>query len=130
MATWSDLMTYIRGNYKISDEDKGYCRLLFDVGDGRSQFVLLFHQTLNGGLEDWVEIQSPVGNATDLPLLNVLKDVGQMVVGGLSVEENLALLKHSVPLANLDVNEFERPMRLLRHAADDLEKKYLGSDRL
>lgn len=130
MATWSDLMTYIRSNYKINEEDNGYCRLLFNVGDGRSQFVLLFHQRLSGGLEDWVEIQSPVGNATDLPLLDVLKDVGRMVVGGLSVEGDLALVKHSVPMANLDVNEFERPMQLLLRSADDLEKKYLGSDRL
>lgn len=130
MATWSDLMTYIRGNYKISDEGKDYCGLGFDVGNGRKQVVVLFHHTLNGGLEHWVEIESPVGNAASLPLLDVLKDVGRMVVGGLIVEGDLALLRHSVPLANLDVNEFERPMRLLRHSADDLEKKYLGTDRL
>lgn len=130
MATWSELMMYIRNNYKISDEANGYCTLLFDVGGGRSQYVILGHQALDNGREDWVEIQSPVGNAVDLPLLDVLKDVGGMVVGALCVEENVALLKHSVPLANLDINEFERPMRLLLHSADKLESKYVGGDRL
>ncbi len=129
MATWSSLMTYIRSNYKISEEGEGYCRLVFRVGRERAQSVVLAHLTLEDGMGDWVEIQSPVGPAADLPLLNVLQDAGGLNVGGLTVVANVVVLKHSVPLAHMDVNEFEYPMRLVRSSADHLERKYLGGDR-
>lgn len=129
MATWSGLMTYIRKNYKISDEGEGYCHLMFKMRNGRLQNVLLFQNEIDG-MGDWVDIQSPVGPAAGLPLLAVLQEVGGLVVGGLIVVDSLALLKHSVPLAHLDVNEFEHPMRLVRSSADHLERKYVGGDRL
>lgn len=129
MANWSGLMTYIRRNYKISEEGEGYCRLVFRLGTERAQNVLLAHLELDDGMGDWVEIQSPVGPAGDLPLLRVLEEVGGLNVGGLIVVQNVVLLKHSVPLAHMDVNEFEYPMRLVRSSADHLERKYLGGDR-
>jgi hypothetical protein len=33
-----------------------------------------------------------------------------------------------VPLANLDINEFERPLHLITVAADQLEKDLVGGD--
>lgn len=122
-------MTYIRRNYKISEEGEGYCRLVFRLGTERTQNVYLEHLALDDGMGDWVAIQSPVGPAGDLPLLNVLQEVGGLNVGGLIVVANVVLLKHSVPLAHMDVNEFEYPMRLVRSSADFLERKYLGGDR-
>lgn len=128
MASWSDVMNHVRDNYTISEEGPGYCRLLLRLNGGRSQFVFLFHSRLVGGSEDWVEVQSPVGRVTDVPLRPLMQDVGELVVGGALIAGDMILLKHSVPLANLELNDFERPMVLIMHSADDLEKKYVGSD--
>ena len=39
-------------------------------------------------------------------------------------------LRHAVPLANVDANEFEVPMKLVLHSADVLERKLTGADNL
>jgi hypothetical protein len=38
------------------------------------------------------------------------------------------IYRHAVPLANLDVNEFERPLELVTLAADRLEHSISGGD--
>ena len=51
-----------------------------------------------------------------------------MVCGGVAVINDVVIFRHSVPLANLDVNEFERPLHLVTMAADYLETQVTGLD--
>jgi hypothetical protein len=37
---------------------------------------------------------------------------GSMVVGGLALEGDLVIFRHSLPLADLDPDEFETPLRI------------------
>src|SRR5437660_6807994 len=51
MATWSSLTEYVRSRYKIADEKPGSMKLIFDVGDLRSQVVFLWRMVLLDGEE-------------------------------------------------------------------------------
>ena len=98
------------------------------MGEGRSQLLVLQRAALLNGAEDWAVLTSPVGPAAKVDLAVALSKVGNMVVGGLAIEGDILVLKHTIPLANLDTNEFERPLRLLLSSADDLEEELVGGD--
>jgi hypothetical protein len=128
MATWEDLRSYIAGQYKIEQDLGGGLKLLFNL-DQRSQIVFVTRAALEGGSEEWAVIESPVGRLGQVDLTAAAMAVGNMVCGGISVlNDELITLRHSVPLANLDVNEFERPFDLVLFSADRLESILTGRD--
>lgn len=129
MAAWTDLVAYIRSNYKIADEQPDMIKLLFEVGGLRSQVVLLWHLTLAGGNEEWVQIESAIGELGSVDLGRALQEIGQTVCGGLATLGNLVTFRHAVPLLNLNINEFERPLELVTTTADHLERLLTGGDR-
>jgi len=128
MPTWQDLTSYVRSNYKIADERPNLIKLIFETGDLRSQIVLLVRETLMDGEEEWVTISSPVAALGSVNLEEFLREVGGIVCGGAALEGDVLIIKHAAPLVNLDINEFERPLRLVTMTADALEKKFVGSD--
>ncbi|WP_157693073.1 hypothetical protein [Pedococcus dokdonensis] len=124
----------MRNNYKIANEfrdDTGHVnglQMLFDVGDLRSQLIYLWEHNLNGGTEPWFTIASPFARASNVDVVGVLESVGANVCGGVAKVGDLLVLKHAVPLATLDILEFERPLMLVVHTADALEEKFAGGD--
>lgn len=134
MATWDDVLTYVRRNYKIQEEirdDDGVViglRMVFSLSDLRSQLVFLWHNRLGDGSESWVQITSPFARAADVTLTEVLDAVGGYVCGGVAKQEELLVLQHAAPLLNLDINELERPLQLVLSTADQLERRFAGGD--
>jgi hypothetical protein len=132
MASWDTLVGYVRNNYKIAEEirnDAGHVtglKMLFDVGNLRSQLVFLWEHNLNGGREPWFEIASPFAMANRVPIMDVLDEVGSQVCGGVAKVGDVLVLKHAVPLDTLDIREFEMPLMLVLHSADVLEDKFNG----
>lgn len=129
MATWNDLCTYVRRNYKIMKEDERSIMMGFAYEDGRSQVVFLWRMTLGDGSEEWVQIESPIGEFTPQNLAAVVKAAEKSVVGGIGCSGDVITYRHAVPLENLDMNEFLRPLRLVTISADQFEKQVFGGDR-
>jgi hypothetical protein len=128
MVTWEDLVAYVRSNYKIADEQPGMLQLIFEVSDGRSQLVYLWRRELLG-IEEWVQIESPIGPLDEIDTRALLSEAGDKVCGAVAATDTIAFYRHSVPLAHLDINEFERPFQLVINTADALERKFCGGDR-
>jgi hypothetical protein len=103
-------------------------KLLFETGNMRSQVVLLWRLTLAGGHEEWVLIESPIGVLGKVDLRKAVQEVGETVCGGLASMGEFVTFRHAVPLLNLNINEFERPLLLVTTTADDLEKLLTGGD--
>jgi len=129
MASWQDLAAYVRSNYKVADESPTMMKLVFDTGDLRSQVVLLWCVTLKDGEEEWLQIESPFADVGAIDTDKALEEVGKLVCGGLAVMGNMLTVRHSVPLENLNINEFERPLTLITFTADELERRLSGGDR-
>ena len=128
MSTWADLVTYVHSNYKVSDESQNSIKLVFETGNLRSQVVVLWHLTLERG-EEWVQIESPFGELGQVDLNAALQHVGNTVCGGLALVGNLVTFRHSLPLANININEFEGPLHMVTGTADQLERTLTGGDR-
>jgi hypothetical protein len=129
MATWTDLASYVRSNYKIGMEEPGKIGLTFETDNLRSQMVFLWHMVLANGAEDWVQIESPIAQLLEIDLARALQEVGRTVCGGLATHEDLLTFRHAVPLLNLNINEFERPLLLVTTTADHLEGVLTGRDK-
>jgi hypothetical protein len=128
MATWTDLVQYVKTNYKIADEKSGLLSLLFDMGEGRSQVVVLIRDTRGDTNEEWVHISSAFGKLESVNLAAALDDASKFVCGGLVALGDLVAVRHSAPLAALDVNEFEEPLMVVTNAAELLERTHTGAD--
>lgn len=130
MATWQQVRDYLKSNYKIGPDQGERLRIEFEVRPGRTQLVFLTHQTLMDGAEEWVLIESPFAQLGEVDLQRLLIALENKVCGGLGTADGKFLvLRHAVPLANLDINELERPMQLLINTADAFEFDISGQDR-
>lgn len=130
MATWDELTGAVRANFKIANEEPNMLMMLFETGDDRSQSVILARQTLMDGEEEWIQIMSPVADlsSTEVDFQAALQVAGEIVCGGLALVGPLLVIRHAVPLENLDINEFMRPLMLVTSTADELEQALVGSD--
>lgn len=128
MSTWRDVAAYLRANYQITDEDDNSMTLVFGTGGGRSQMVLLVRGLLMDGAEEWVQISSPIAKVSQINVTAVLREIGSMVCGGLAIYGEFLAIRDALPLANMQINELERPMRLITVTADALEKQFVGAD--
>lgn len=127
MAKWEDLRSYIRITYKVAEDDGTFLRLVFGVGEGRSQIVVVAQSTTGSGSE-FATIASPFAEVGQVDIDTVLSTMADYVVGGVVAYGQTYMVRHSVPLADLDPEEFDGPLRLVLSTADVLEAKFLGSD--
>ncbi|MEV6410605.1 hypothetical protein [Kribbella sp. NPDC051718] len=128
MASWEELRSYIRITYKVAEDDGTILRLLFAVGEGRTQIVVVGQSKTNSGAE-FATIASPFAEVGQVEIDSVLSSLADYVVGGAVAYGQMYMLRHSVPLADLDPDEFDGPLRMVLSTADELEAKFVGSDR-
>ncbi|MGH9209651.1 MAG: hypothetical protein ACRD2C_03115 [Acidimicrobiales bacterium] len=128
MASWRDFRAFVKSTYDVAQEQPGMIQLLFDLEDGRSQAVFLWRRQLMKGSEEWLVIESPFAEVGRVDLDKALHEAGDLVCGGVVIVGKLVIYRHAVPLANLDTNEFRRPLQLVTLAADRLESRLAGGD--
>ena len=133
MAEWGDLVAYIRQEYRVVRDEPDEIRIRLIFGDDpnteqRAQIMVIAREILDQQ-EDWVQIATPFARHDEVDLLDVLTEVGNStVVGGLAVMGDHLVLRHSLPLIHLDINEFIDPLELVAGAAELLEQQFTGRD--
>lgn len=128
MTIWTDVINYVRLRYEVLEEKEDWLRFRLNTDGGRSQQVAVHHLPDHDGAE-WAEISSPVGWADKIDLRRLLDLAGTSNVGGAAVVDGVALIRHTVPLTSLHIQEeFERPLKSVVSAADAFEKELLGTD--
>lgn len=143
MARWADLVMFIRRNYEVvrvgPEEIRIRIRYDQDLDDeGRAQIVIVSRDLLDttqaeladeNGKTEWAQIVTPFAKVDQVDLEWVLSDLGDhTVVGGVAVMGEYVVLRHTVPLANLDLNEFIVPLELVAGSGEWLEKRFTGRD--
>ena len=127
MASWDELMSYVRVRYEIMRQEDD--ELWFDLpttGE-RHQRVAVRLVTGEDG-HPWAQIRSAVGRVEELDLLRLLELAAAPVTGGVVSEDGLVLFRHSIPLGDTALDGFERPFRLVAGVADKLEEELTGLD--
>jgi len=128
MASWADLVAYVRSRYRVVEQRPDEVRILVEFDDDRSQVVILGREVLDRR-DEWVQIASPCGLVAEVDLRKLLAEIGgTTVVCGAAIIGDHVVIRHALPLENLDINEFVDPLHLLAGTADELEEKFFGGD--
>jgi hypothetical protein len=103
-------------------------RILIEYEEQRSQVVIVGRDLLDER-EDWVQVASVCGLANDVDLRRLLEEIARVcVLGGAVIMGEHVVLRHSLPLKNLDINEFTDPLIFVAETADYLEETLFGGD--
>jgi hypothetical protein len=134
VAAWRDLVTFIRRVYEVVRFEADEIRIMVRFGDdredenAREQTIVVAREVFDGG-EEWVQLATPFARVDQVDLAAVLDEIGTTtVVGGAVIMGDYVVLRHSLPLENLDFNEFSDPLELLAGAGDQLEREFTGYD--
>ncbi|AGM06890.1 hypothetical protein AB0E55_14010 [Amycolatopsis keratiniphila] len=132
MAEWADLVAFVRHEYRVVKDEPDEIRIRLSYGDDdyeeRAQTVVIAREIFDRR-EDWVQIATPFARVSEVDLTTVLTEIGNtIVVGGLVVMGEHLVLRHSLPLVNLDINEFTDPLELVAGSAELLEQQFTGRD--
>jgi hypothetical protein len=128
MATWNEFRDFVAEHYTVMSSDEKRIVMGFNVSNGRTQTVFLWRQQLMG-TEEWVQIESPIGEINKKTAEKAIRAAEHMVVGGIGCSGDLLTLRHAIPLENFDKNEFERPVILVTSTADRFEADIFGTDK-
>ncbi len=128
VTTWIDVINFVRTRYEVLEESDGWLRFRLHGPSDRTQQATVHHLAeLDGG--SWIEISSPVGWADSIDLRKFLELAGGSAVGGAAVVDGVALLKHTVPLEDLSIQEeFEPPLKAVVARADAFEHELTAAD--
>ncbi|HKS49149.1 MAG TPA: hypothetical protein VJT49_29370 [Amycolatopsis sp.] len=128
MTIWTEVINYVRLRYEVLEETDGWLRFRLDTEGGRTQQVTVhFLPELDDAA--WAEISSPVGWADKIDLRRLLELAGDSSIGGAAVVDGVALIKHTVPLKSIDIEEeFARPLSSVVARADTLEHELSKAD--
>lgn len=133
MAAWADLVAFIRSEYEVvrvaPDEIRIRIRFGGDIDEGERAQIMVIARTNLAHRGDWVQIVTPFARAGQVDPRAVLEELGDTtVVGGVAIIDGHLVLRHALPLINLDINEFVDPLELLAGTADQLEIRFVGRD--
>lgn len=128
MTSWTDVINYVRVRYEVLEENESWLRFRLDTDGDRTQQVAVQHISDPEG-PGLIEISSPVGWADKIDVDRLLELAGAAPVGGAAVVDGVALLRHSVPLSDLSIDEeFVEPLHLVVKHADEFERELTSGD--
>lgn len=127
MASWDDLVSYVRVRYEVMRQAEG--ELWFDLPTrGERQQLVLVREVPGPDGQKWLQIASPICSAADADLERLLELASDCVVGGAVVLDGVVVFRHSILLADSALAAFDRSFHLVVEAADRLEEELTGSD--
>jgi len=127
MPSWTDIQQYARSKYTLAEDNEDIFSLVFRLPSERTQKIWV--HKFEAFEEDWIEFRSVVCKFDELSPKIALRKNSSLVIGSLALDgDGDYVLLHNAPLATMDMDEFERPLHIIAHTADDLEKDYSEGD--
>ena len=126
MPTWSDVQEYARSKYELTEDTENNFKLFFEYQNDRLQAVIVSRFEAMG--REWVDFASACAKREDLdPEVALQRNFG-FAVGGLCLDKGVYVVRYSVQLDTMDMDEFELPLHVVARTADKLEQEITGKD--
>jgi hypothetical protein len=123
MPSWAEIQEYARSKYILQNDEDTWFALVFSYDNGRTQKIRV--GTFTAFDEPWIEFRSVVCKGAEMPAKVALRKNADFVIGSLALDgDDDYVMVHNAPLATLDPEEFDRPLRVIARTADSLEKDY------
>lgn len=121
LATQNEVIDFIKSNFK-HEQDGMTFKLIYDLGDGRSQVVFAFVNEHN------IQFSSPFGSVNDVTPKQAL-DANAVFSCGMQLVGDTYFVRNVAPIENLDASEVTDGFELVAAIADDLENQLVGGDK-
>lgn len=129
MATWREVENYLSSNYQVEKIDSNLIKIVFGVGDGRSQLIFVSGMLLDAGEDAFVSFASPFARVDQITPQQLANCMAENPAASFARLGDLYMLRNIAPLNNLDANEIEWPLKWVTVMADQLERSLgLGDD--
>jgi hypothetical protein len=126
MPTWGEIKEYARSKYKLAKDEEGFFSLVFEYQSKRRQLIYVRH--FKAFDQDWVEFASACCHESEMAPKVALKKNANFAVGAIALDGDHYVFKYTVPLTNLDIDEFELPLHVVASTADEIEATFAASD--
>lgn len=127
MPTWGEIQEYVRGKYKLAEDEENWFSLVWAYDDKRTQKIWV--RRFNAFNMDWVEFRSLVCKESEMAHRVALKKNAGFAVGGLALDDDGDyVFLYSAPLPTMDPEEFELPLHVVASTADGLEEEFSAGD--
>ena len=126
MPTWSEVQTYARSKYKLAEDNENSFKLVFEYENDRLQAVIVSRYDAMG--REWCDFASAACTSDQLSPEEALKRNFGFAVGALSLDEDIYVVRYSVQLATMDMEEFELPLHVVATTADKIEHEFGEAD--
>jgi hypothetical protein len=127
VASWDDLVTYVRVRYEVMRSTDTELWFNLPTSGERTQLVVVRSVTGADG-EAAAQIASPVGKLSDLDLPQLLERAGESAIGGIVATDGVVVFRHAIPLHEGELAAFDAPFQHVVHVADQLEEILTGRD--
>ncbi|MGE0396394.1 MAG: hypothetical protein AB7T06_06720 [Kofleriaceae bacterium] len=116
--TWDELITHVRGRWKVAIDAPDRLGLLFRIGeppeaDEQREMVELIH----GAGVPYVRITADVAREETLSPLDAVRHNMTLAVGALALDRERYVLRAVLPLDVLSLQALDRSLELLAHEA-------------
>ena len=126
MPTWAEVQEYARSKYKLADDRDNSFKLVFEYQNKRLQAVIVSRfEALN---RDWCDFASACCKLDQMNPEVALRKNFQFAVGALCLDRDTYIVRYSVRMATMDMEEFELPLHVVASTADKLEQEFAASD--
>ena len=123
MATQAEVKSYITKNMSAELIDGDLYRIIIDFGNNRSQLVYAAVR------ESVMNVASPFAKTEDLTPKQAIKAVEDFSFG-IGTLGDWYVVRHVVPLADLDESEIIVGVEIVAGVADEIEEELIGGDAL
>lgn len=127
MPTWGEIQEYVRSKYKLAKDEPEWFSLVWAYQNDRSQLIRCKH--FKAFDQDWIEFASACCKENEMSPLVALKKNNDFAVGFIALDGDIYVFKYTVPLTNLDIEEFELPLHVVASTADQLESQFAAQDK-
>lgn len=128
MPTWGEIQEYARSKYKLSEDTENRFSLVWEYQNNRLQKIVVSKfEAMN---REWCDFSSACCKAEDMSPELALKKNWDFAVGAICLDqkEGVYVIRYSVQMATMDMEEFELPLHVVASTADRLEQEFSASD--
>ena len=124
MPTWAEVQEYARSKYKLADDRENSFKLVFEYETRRLQAVIISKfEAMN---REWCDFASAACKLNQMAPEVALRKNYQFAVGGRALDGDIYIVRYSVHMGTMDIEEFELPLHVVANTADKLEQEFAG----
>lgn len=123
MATQAEVKNYITRNLNAELIDGDLYKIVYDLGNDRSQLVFASVREIS------MNVSSPFAKTEDVTPKQALKAI-ENVAFGIGTLGDWYVVRHVVPLPDLDESEIIVGLEVVAGIADEVEEEIVGGDNL